>query len=235
MDWVTPVDIYCERTGPGFWAEPVNAWSNLAFLFAALWAARAGRRRGEGGAFWALVGLTALVGVGSFLFHTVAQHWAELLDVAPIWLFVGLYIDSVVARLKGGPPRIATRLAIGAGVAATIWFSVGHEQSGAAHLNGALQYAPALLALIALALILRRRGLAAWRLAGGAAAVFALSLTLRSVDMAVCAAAPRGVHFFWHILNAAMMALLLAALTRLPTSMLDRACVGGFRARSGPV
>ena len=29
------IDIYCERTGPGLLAEPVNAITNLAFLLAA--------------------------------------------------------------------------------------------------------------------------------------------------------------------------------------------------------
>ena len=35
MDWTTPIDIYCERVGPDFWAEPLNAISNAAFLVAA--------------------------------------------------------------------------------------------------------------------------------------------------------------------------------------------------------
>ena len=30
-----PIDIYCERVGPGLWAEPVNALTNLSFLAAA--------------------------------------------------------------------------------------------------------------------------------------------------------------------------------------------------------
>ena len=30
------IDAYCERTDPGYWAEPVNALTNLAFLLAAL-------------------------------------------------------------------------------------------------------------------------------------------------------------------------------------------------------
>ena len=29
------IDIYCERLGPGFWAEPLNATSNLAFIVSA--------------------------------------------------------------------------------------------------------------------------------------------------------------------------------------------------------
>ena len=36
MDWSAPIDAYCERLGPQFWAEPVNAATNGAFLIAAL-------------------------------------------------------------------------------------------------------------------------------------------------------------------------------------------------------
>ena len=35
MDWFAPIDIYCERTAPGFWDEPFNALTNAAFLIAA--------------------------------------------------------------------------------------------------------------------------------------------------------------------------------------------------------
>jgi hypothetical protein len=35
MAWSTPIDLYCERADPSFWAEPVNALSNCAFLIAA--------------------------------------------------------------------------------------------------------------------------------------------------------------------------------------------------------
>jgi hypothetical protein len=48
-----------------------------------------------------------------------------------------------------------------------------------------------------------RRGLAF------AALLFAISLTLRSVDMALCPAFPLGTHFAWHILNAAVLYILL--------------------------
>ncbi len=37
MDWFQAVDAYCERTGPDYWSEPLNALTNLAFLLAALW------------------------------------------------------------------------------------------------------------------------------------------------------------------------------------------------------
>ncbi len=34
MDWFVAIDLYCERTDPGFWAEPLNALSNIVFFIA---------------------------------------------------------------------------------------------------------------------------------------------------------------------------------------------------------
>ena len=33
--WFEPVDLYCERTDPGYWSEPLNALSNASFILAA--------------------------------------------------------------------------------------------------------------------------------------------------------------------------------------------------------
>ena len=35
MNWSEPLNLYCERLGPGLWAEPLNAVSNAAFFIAA--------------------------------------------------------------------------------------------------------------------------------------------------------------------------------------------------------
>ena len=32
--WSDPIDLYCERLGPSFWAERVNALTNIAFILA---------------------------------------------------------------------------------------------------------------------------------------------------------------------------------------------------------
>ncbi len=63
------IDAYCERLGPGFWAEPVNALTNAAFVLAAIlmW-----RRWPEEPLCRALSLVLGVIGVGSFLFHTVA-------------------------------------------------------------------------------------------------------------------------------------------------------------------
>ena len=43
------IDLYCDRTGPEFWSEPVNALTNLAFVIAGLWGLREARRRNAEG------------------------------------------------------------------------------------------------------------------------------------------------------------------------------------------
>ena len=86
---LTSIDLYCERTTAAFWAEPVNALTNAAFLMAALIGWRAARSTGRrDGPMILLIALTASIGVGSFLFHTVATRWAALADVVPISLFI---------------------------------------------------------------------------------------------------------------------------------------------------
>src|ERR1700730_1966307 len=100
MDWSQPIDLYCERTDPAFWAEPVNAVTNLAFLIAAAVALAQWWRAGAND--WpvlALIAVTALVGIGSFIFHTVATNGAALLDVIPIAVFIYGYLFLALRRL----------------------------------------------------------------------------------------------------------------------------------------
>jgi len=62
-------------------------------------------------------------------------------------------------------------------------------------------YLPALVGLVAFGLA-ARSGLLLW-----AAGVFAVSLTLRTVDEPLCAQWPIGTHFLWHCLNATVLSL----------------------------
>jgi len=73
MDWTRAVDAYCERTGPEYWAEPVNALTNAAFLIAALvmWRRTAGLPLAR-----VLCLILFVIGLGSYLFHTHATLWA---------------------------------------------------------------------------------------------------------------------------------------------------------------
>jgi hypothetical protein len=100
MAWVAAVDLYCERVGPGLWAEPLNALSNLGFVVVAALAGARFFRAGDAVAF-AMVLLVGAIGVGSFLFHTFANSWSSLADVIPITLFIYAYLWLALRRFLG--------------------------------------------------------------------------------------------------------------------------------------
>jgi hypothetical protein len=216
------VDIYCERTSAAFWAEPVNALSNLSFIASALWAAATARRRGLTSPMaWILIVMAGLIGIGSFLFHTFANRWSELADTLPIWSFVALFSLAAMHFIGGMPVTRVLRVAglVVAAAGLTIWLlASGEGTDGAAQtadpLNGSGQYAPAIIALVVFT------ALSFWRQHPGApwiaaaTVIFFVSLTLRTLDRDICASFPLGTHFGWHLLNGLMIAMLLQMLVR---------------------
>src|SRR3546814_19586540 len=103
------IDIYCERLGPCLWAEPLNAFTNLAFIVAGIVLVAALRRAGPAvrrdPAMLGLVLLLFVIGIGSGLFHPFAVAWAALADVIPVALFILLYLYLALRRLVALPPR----------------------------------------------------------------------------------------------------------------------------------
>lgn len=206
MPWSTPVDLYCERTDPSFWAEPVNALTNAAFLIAALLALLECHRRAQRDlSLLALIGVVALVGLGSFVFHTIATHGAALFDIIPIAVFIYGYFFLALRRFLGLRALPALAVFVGFAIASnTVSWAV---PAGA--LNGSVSYMPALAALAVVGWLIRHQ--AEGKPVLLAAALFTISLGLRSIDLLVCEAFPLGTHFVWHILNAVVLYLLLQA------------------------
>ncbi len=205
MDWSRAVDLYCERTDPSFWAEPVNAISNVAFLIAA--AVAFVQWRAAGGRGWPvplLIALAAVVGVGSFIFHTVATQGAELFDTVPIAVFIYGYLLFALRRYLA--LSLPVSLALLVAFAGLTYAEAALVPPDA--LNGSHAYLPALAAMLIVGGLARGQ---AGHLVLAAAAAFALSLVFRSVDNALCPWLPLGTHFLWHILNAVVLYLLLRA------------------------
>jgi len=210
---------YCERLSGAFWAEPLNAVSNAAFLLAALAAfllLRRQRRRD-----WpseALTALIAIIGIGSFLFHTMPQRWTLLADVVPIQLFALCYFGLALSRLLRLSPLAA---AIGAILFLATCFGLASVLSPLlpAGMRGSAGYAGFLIGLfgVALAARLRGDGATAARIAI-AGFVFAASLIFRSLDSVLCGAVPFGLHWGWHLLNGLLLYLLLRAAILAPRS-----------------
>jgi hypothetical protein len=177
MEWNAYIDAYCERTDPGYWADPVNALTKLAFLVAAavMWRRTSGIPLAR-----ALCVVLGLIGVSSYLWHTHARAWSVAADSGSIAVFILLYLYAANRAFFGWP----------------VWLAL----LGTA---GFLLWSAALIALYAV--LLRRRAPATARGLAIGAGILALSLTFRSLDEALCPSVPVGVHFMWHLLNAVML------------------------------
>jgi hypothetical protein len=209
MDWTRSVDLYCERTGPAWDAEPLNAATNLAFLAAAAWL---WRRHGRAGADLRTVAvLLALIGLCSLAFHTLATAWAGLADTLAIGVWIWFYLQRLLVRGLGW--RNAAALAAVAGWVAASQLAEAALPPGL--WNGSVAYLPAALTLLAATAWIAAARPAALGPFAIATATFAVSITLRSLDMALCEAWPAGTHFAWHCLNAVVLASLGAGLARL--------------------
>lgn len=206
MDWQAPVDLYCERVGPGLFAEPLNAASNLSFLLAGLWLLFL-LRHDQRVSLKILACMIVLIGLCSGAFHLAGQRWAEWLDVASIALFIHFFVVCFARhRLELGWSRAWLA------APAFMGFSWGVLQAVPADaMNGSMAYAPALAGLLILSTLLAVRGQAGAQWLALSAAIFCVSIALRSLDLAACPAWPLGTHWAWHLLNGAV--LLLATLS----------------------
>jgi len=201
------VDLYCERVGPGFWAEPVNALTNIGFVFAAWFIWRiAVRKQAHDSSIAAMTGMIAAIGIGSFLFHTMATPFTRWLDIIPIFLFQLLYIGFYTRRVINLPVAV-----IGILLLVFLGASVYGRQFPDV-INGSLIYAPALLVIFVLGLYHYQSQNAERSLLLGAASLFLLSIFFRSIDNMICTQFVLGTHFLWHILNALVIYLAMRAL-----------------------
>lgn len=214
------IDAYCERAGPGWWQEPANTLSNVAFFLAAAAAARRFRETpglslGNGWDLALLIALVVAIGVGSTLWHLLAIRWAALADEIPILLFISVFLPSFLHRVGALPlPWVL------------FWFGLFQAANFGLRglfppdfLNGSIFYGPAWATLGILVAWLGLRGSPLGRDFALTWALFTLSLALRTGDLWVCEGWPVGTHFLWHLLNAVVLYRLVAALVRQAASV----------------
>lgn len=207
------IDSYCERLDASFWSEPVNAITNAAFLIAAWIAWREAKRLGR--VEWAttsIIALIAIIGVGSFLFHTFANAWSVMADVIPIQLAILLYFYLVPVRFYGLPPW-GGALALAGSFLVIYLLGLGLA-AAFGRMNGSVGYLATALTLAALGAGLMLRGHPAGTGILIGMAIFAASLTFRTIDMAICGGFPLGTHFLWHTLNGVTLGWLALVLVR---------------------
>lgn len=202
-------DIYCERTGPEYWSEPANAITNFAFIISAIMIAFLVRQQIRQGnrdiASWVFCALIFAIGVGSWLFHTHATRWALLSDIIPIAIFILLYTWYALRRFAEAP-------AVVCGIGVLIVLGISRAVPELTGFQGG-SYVAALLALVVIGGYLRfmKSHIAGTALLT-AAAVFFVSLSLRTIDLPLCGWFPLGTHFAWHLLNAVVLFIVARAM-----------------------
>jgi hypothetical protein len=204
-----PIDAYCERTSAAYWAEPMNAATNAAFLIAAviLWRRTAGLPLAR-----AMSGVLAAIGVGSYLFHTHANGLTAALDVGPILIFILLYIFAAMRDFLD----LGAWWAAGAVLAffpyAALLVPVFDRVMPS--LGSSAGYAPIPVLILAYAAALARRAPATARGMTAGAGILVISLTFRTLDGPLCAVLPSGTHFLWHVLNGLMLGWMIEVYRR---------------------
>jgi hypothetical protein len=197
------IDIYCERLDPSFWAEPINALTNFAFIAVGVWVLRGSSHAGK------ILGLlTALVGLGSLAFHTFATPWAAALDVGFIALFILAFAYLAPRYLWNQTPRTSALAAV---LVVVVIVAVSSLAQNLEALHGYFPpglYVGAWLSLAIYAFISLRRGaFNSGRWLALAAVIFPVSLLARELDAPLCESVSVGTHWLWHILNSIVLGL----------------------------
>ena len=199
---------YCERIENEYWAEPLNAITNICFIICAIILFKIFVKKQDlitkKYSILILILLIFAIGVGSWLFHTHATRWAMLSDVIPIALFIIFYTwfaSRVFCELSWIGSGIITAMVI---IVSLLIPSVTNDVPAA--------YLTAIAAMLSIGSYLRfTKNKEVGKQMLFAALVFVISLSFRQLDQEVCAAIPIGTHFLWHILNSLVLFVLVRA------------------------
>ena len=193
--WFSSVDIYCERLDASFWAEPINAITNLSFIVAGYFICRL-----KSSSSTLLAVLMILIGLGSFSFHTFANRLTSLADVLAIALYLITFSFLIPKQW------LRSSILIQLGSVALLTISIVLSELLISKFKPAYPWLPpgmyfgAWLALIIYALITQYSNNLAARFLWIAVIIFPFSLLSRQLDMPLCDFTG-GSHWLWHLLN----------------------------------
>jgi len=210
MDYNT-LTSYCERlTGTRVFYEPLNTWSNVAFLIAGLFMILETKN-------WSLSKVlltffTFVTGLGSALLHVYGEPWGRWLDVFPLVSWIIVFIGAFYSALALGPWIVLSIYALFFAINFGFLTYVDHSLVA----NSNYYFGTLLLSAIATYQVWVKGSVATKKFVG-ATVLFIASLTLRALDLPLCKSFPLGTHFMWHIFNAVVMYLLYIGLLDLKT------------------
>ena len=204
MNWFTSLNIYCERLGPGFWNEPINASTNLIFILVG----------------FILVFKTMpnklclflsiqiiLIGTASFLFHTFANILVGLIDTVSIMLFGVTYIfGSNYYLLK---LSTVTSLIIAFCLVPFSFIVSQLTIMSFGSLNGSTLYLSFIILFVTYSYLIRKEFAQMSTILFCSALFLAISIFFRTIDIISCNSISVGTHFVWHIMNGLLLGTLV--------------------------
>ncbi|AHF00035.1 ceramidase domain-containing protein [Thioalkalivibrio paradoxus] len=203
---------YCERAAPGWFAEPLNTVSGLAY-FVAAWQSWKQLERARWREQWdlhLLAALVAAVGLAAVLWHASGIAWLHWLDRAALGAFVVAYWSVFLVRTQR----------FGAVAVAVAWLLTAIGLAALGSVLPLQAYGGTGIYMPLLALLVAAIGLAARvdrRLARDlllASALFLLALVVRALDLVLCDWAVVGTHWLWHLLTAGLLFVLVDGMIR---------------------
>ena len=211
IDPFAPIDQYCERTAQGLLAEPLNLVTNLSFIIAGLSILKFVKNnphiRQRPGSLL-LPSLMITIGLGSALFHSLANLWSMWADVIPISIFVLTYLWLFLRYEAKVSPLASMSLFVGFFLLSVVCSKLADSQAS----NGGQAYFGTWIALFGISCYYGGRGDTRKFLAVGSAALtFSLSLFFRTVDMRLCEQWSMGTHLVWHVFNGVVLFLVTKA------------------------
>lgn len=206
-----PIPVYCEHSNLEFLAEPLNAISNIAFIFAGIGIYRllikSGIQKVE---YKAILILIFLIGIGSFLWHATRNLYTMLLDVVPVALSFTLIIYVLLSKLIGNK-LIALLIAALLLPARFFISSFASTDIISSLIRNAIIFATILVLVV---WSFKKYGRVA--LEGlSVLAIYLLAISMRVMDLQICPTFNMGTHFLWHILNAVAVYLAVKFIIKL--------------------
>ncbi len=192
---------YCERIDFSVLGEPLNSLTNFFFILVAIILIFDKSIKDK-----IFPTIIFFIGIGSLLFHSFANGLTAFLDVFFIVLFIYYYLACLYLKLNFS--KILCYILPLIFLVICYFFGIKYSNS---FLKTSSFYVPILIHLIILYFyfLINKNKLYYHKLFLLITFVFAISLTLRSIDNYTCAIFPIGTHFLWHILNSLFLYFLV--------------------------
>lgn len=185
---------YCERNSLEFFAEPLNAVTNILFIVVSAFLLF--RYKNKEKPFLALI--IFMIGISSFLYHTIPIGIWGALDVFFILLYILFYLSFAINKFFILSRIISIFISI---AFLFICYFFGNFFKNTI-IGTTSYYLPIVFALYILYFLFKKKVAIKKEYFFYSAVIFSISVMFRALDYYLCSFLHIGTHFIWHILNA---------------------------------